>query len=234
MHARDSMQRLVSRLPSLWARLGAALLGSAWLAAACSEPFEESSCAAASCEGEGPSCRSFDFSEVGCPADFQPSGNTSFPGVVADCQSGKLHLSADDTLDVQASLALDAPDTDYSVRISARIAVTDWDGGPALSLRIGPTRPFALHAGMTPAGNVSYELCQESTCVATYESAPGKEHRFDFEVSSSGTVATVDCESFGATPALALPTSTGIEITFGKVDAQPIDGTLDNVVVAFR
>jgi len=209
-------------------------VATALLVTACSEPFEDDACPAASCKGEGPSCRAYDFAGSACPTDFQLSGDTSNPDVIGECQGGKLHVAAKDTLDITASLGLDAPDTEYTMRISTRLAVTDWDGGAVLELRVGAARPFVLRASMTPAGNVSYDLCHGVTCVATYESAPGKEHRFDFDVSASGTVATVDCQPFGTTTALALPTSTGIELSFGKTDGQPIDGTLDDVVVAFR
>jgi hypothetical protein len=215
--------------------LAAAPLAAVLFATACSsEPFEEDACPAASCSGEGPSCRAYDFSGSTCPADFQLSGDTSNADVIGECQSGKLHVAAKDTLDITASLGLDAPDTDYTMRISTRIAVTDWDGGAVLKLQVGAVQPFVLRATMTPAGNVSYELCHGVTCEATYESAPGKEHRFDFDVSSTGTVATVDCKPFGTTTALVLPKSTGIQLSFGKTDGQPIDGTLDDVVVAFR
>jgi len=212
----------------------AAALAPLLLTAACSEPFEEDACPAASCTGEGPSCRSYDFEGSACPSDIKLSGNTSMAGVVGECQGGKLHISAKDTLDIFAQLGLQAPDTDYVMKISSRIAITDWDGGAVLNLRISGDTPFELRAGMTPAGNVRYELCQESSCDGSFEAPPGEEHRFDFEVSSSGTQATVDCKPFASTPALALATSTGIQLTFGKFDAKPVDGTLDDVVVAFR
>lgn len=204
------------------------------LTAACSKEFEESACPAASCEGQGPSCRSYDFVGPTCPTELAFGGDTSLPNVAGECQSGKLHVSADDTLDIVARLGLEAPDTEYAIEISARIAIVDWDGGPALRLNVGSEAAFDLRAGVTPSGNVRYELCASSTCGGSFETLPGKEHRFDFDVGSSGTQASVDCEAFASTPAGALPTSTLLELLFGKTDAQPIDGTLDDVVVAFR
>ena len=83
-----------------------AALAAVLLTAACSEPFEEDACPAASCKGEGPSCRSYDFEGSACPSDIKLSGNTSMAGVVGECQDGKLHISAKDTLDIFAELGL--------------------------------------------------------------------------------------------------------------------------------
>jgi hypothetical protein len=205
-------------------------------AAACSrfETAGADGCIAPTCEGAGPSCRSYDFAGPTCPLDWEFSGNTDLPGVVGDCQSGKLHLAAIDTLDVIATLGLGTPDVEYSMLVSARVAVRDWDGGSVLRLDVAGSSPFALSAEMPPSGNPRFLLCDTGGCPATFDSTPGAEHLFQFDVTPTGTTATVDCQAFGTTPAVPLATTAFVTLAFGKVDASPIDGTLDDVVVSFR
>jgi hypothetical protein len=191
-------------------------------------------CAPPSCAGAGPSCRSYDFAGPACPADWAFSGEAP-PAVTADCVGGKLHVAAASTLDVTSSLELSGPAVaPYSIWVAARIAVQQWDGGEVLHLDVGSEMPFELSAKIMPSGDPSFELCTSVDCRASFDSAPGAEHLFQFDVTPSGTTATVDCQPFGTTPAVVLGTSAPVTLTFGKSEANPIDGTLDDVVVSFR
>jgi hypothetical protein len=215
-------------------------LGAAFVVCACSTPFEAAadgglgSCVPPTCEGAGPSCRSYDFAGPDCPADWEL--NVVPPGsATLGCEPGKLQVKADSTFDAYATLWLDCPTNNPNgIHISARIAVVEWDGGTVLKLDIGSAMPFELSATMKPSGNVDFLLCDSSSCPWTHESAPNQEHLFQFDVASSGTTATVDCQTFGTTPPAPLDTSQGASLSFGRADASPIDGTLDDVVVSFR
>ena len=229
--------RTASRGRVALGHLGLALAGTL-LVASCA-PFEAApdgpagDCSSASCADAGPSCRSYDFAGPACPADWAFAGDGP-PAVVGDCMTGKLHVVAADTLDVVSSLTVPGPAGPYAVFVSARIAVQNWDSGDVLQLDVGPETPFELRAKIAPPGNPTFELCTSVGCSASFDSAIGAEHLFQFDVTSSGTTATVDCQPFGATPAVVLGLSQPITLLFGKADANPIDGTLDDVIISFR
>jgi hypothetical protein len=194
-------------------------------------------CVAPTCADAGPSCRSYDFASSTCPSAWTFGGDPNGPSAVHECVNGKLHIAATDTLDVTATLDRSTPQVPYSVRVSARLAVASWDGGEVLTLQIGPDAPFILSAKVLASGFVSLILCPGAGAnnrpCATFQTAKGEEHLVTFVVTSSGTSATIDCVDWTTLPATPLPTGDQLSLTFGKVDGRPIDGTLDDVTVAF-
>lgn len=190
-------------------------------------------CAAESCADAGPSCRSEDFA-AGCGA-FELGGDPK--GVVHECTNGKLHIAARDTLDATATLWVDTPLVPFSARVSARIAVTKWDGGRMLRVTLGGTTSgFEVRAVLGAGGNPEFTLCDSTSGCSplAIASAPGKEHLFVFDLTPGALSVTVDCASAATRAAIALPVKSELQLEFGKVDADPVDGTLDDVVVSFR
>lgn len=189
-------------------------------------------CASDSCADAGPSCRSEDFA-AGCGA-FELGGDVN--GVVRECTDGKLHVAARDTLDAVATLWVDTPLVPYSARVSARIAVKKWDGGRMLRVVLGGTSGFEVRAVLGVDGNPAFKLCDSTSGCSpvAVTSAPGKEHLFVFDMTPGALSVTVDCASAATRAAIALPVKSSLEVEFGKTDADPIDGTLDDVVVSFR
>jgi hypothetical protein len=183
--------------------------------------------------GEGPpSCRSEDFT-AGCGA-FELSGDPS--GVIRDCARGKLHVAAKDTLDAVGTLWVDTPLVPFATRISARVAVTAWDGGSMLRITLGAASGFEVRAVLAASGNPQFTLCESTSGCSpiAIESAVGREHLFVFDLTADGLSLSVDCTPVLHRAAIALPVKSSLAVTFGKSDAEPIDGTLDDVVVSFR
>jgi hypothetical protein len=194
-------------------------------------------CVAPTCADAGPSCRSYDFASSTCPSAWTFGGDPNGPSAVHECVNGKLHIAAKNTLDVTATLDRSTPQVPYSVRVSAKLAVANWDGGEVLTLQIGPDATFILSAKILASGFVSLILCPGAGAnnrpCATFQTAKSEEHLVTFNVTSSGTTATIDCNDWTTLPATALPTGDQLSLAFGKVDGNPIDGTLDDVTVAF-
>jgi hypothetical protein len=189
-------------------------------------------CPAPTCEGQQMECHAYDFAGPACPADWDYVGDP-MPPVVQSCASGKLHVAAQDTLDATAALFLEAPILAYSIHVSARIGVTAWDTGPVLTLQVGAQAPFMLVATPAPANDIRHDLCHAGGCTATFEAGAGEEHLFELDITTAGTTARVGCNPFGTTPSVPLPTNATLILEFGHADANPIDGTLDDVVVSF-
>jgi hypothetical protein len=159
-------------------------------------------------------------------------------GATVECTSGKLHVAAQDTLDAWGTLDVDAPAVPYWLRVAARIAVTAWDGGRVLWLEIRDYpysgAPFELRAGPGDNGFPAFSLCSAAGCSAEVEVRAGEEHLFVIDVRPEGTTATIDCQPLGTAPSVELRVSAVLHFEFGKLDAAPIDGTLDDLVISLR
>jgi hypothetical protein len=191
------------------------------------------SCAAPSCAGAGPSCSSSTF-DTDC-GKWTFHGDPS--GVTKECTSGKLRVAAEGTLDVTAELALTTPGELTAVAVSGRIAVAAWDGGPLLGVRLDGVVVAIVNAVTAASGNIRLRLCDEAALCASdfVEIDVGTEHVFALDVTSAGVAFTVDCRPVAIrTARISLATNAPLQIEFGKVDANPISGTLDDVVVAYR
>jgi hypothetical protein len=63
----------------------------------------------------------------------------------------------------------------------------------------------------------------------------GEAHRFTFDITRTDVALSVDCRSLATRPvATKLAAAADLRMAFGKVDANPIDGTLDDLSVSFR
>jgi hypothetical protein len=192
-----------------------------------------SSCAAPSCAGAGPSCSSSTF-DTDC-GTWTFHGDAS--GVTKECTSGKLRIAADGTLDVTAELALTTPGELTGVAISGRIAVAAWDGGALFGVSLGGAVVAVVNAVMAASGNIRLRVCDGAALCAPdfVEIDVGTEHVFALDVTSAGVAFTVDCRPVVTrTASISLATNAPLLLDFGKVDANPISGTLDDVVVAYR
>ena len=83
-------------------------------------------------------------------------------------------------------------------------------------------------------GFPALSVCSAAGCSGEFEVRSGEEHLFVLEVRPEGTTATVDCNPLGTTPAVPLATPAVLHLEFGKAEAAPIDGTLDDVVISLR
>jgi hypothetical protein len=233
-----------------WSGYTGAVLRNAWLVgavlvvlSACS-PFAASdgsdggaggggSCPAPTCEGAGPSCKSYDFAGPDCPADWELNGNFEL-GASASCKSGSLHVFADGTLDVFAGLRVTTPNAPYGARVSARVAVETWDRGTMLELSISGNTAVELRATTKPSGDPELVLCDKSgRCGPALESKQSKWHLLVVELRDTGVTATVDCAPFGSFSAVPLPLVEGLSLVLGKSAEPTIEGSLDDVTVSF-
>ena len=193
-------------------------------------------CVLEPCADAGPSCSVHDFAK-GCGSEFGFSGNTDMPGVIGTCAGGKAHIAADGTLDIIAELAAQTPGQYDAVRVSARIAVKDWDGGRLLTVQIDRQYVVELRAVLAASGRPRFSLCDASgTCAAqTFDANADQEHTFVLDITRTSVALSVDCAplaTFNAT--IGLTPRAGLVVDFGHTDAEPIDGTLDDLSVSFR
>lgn len=200
----------------------------------------EPSCEVGACPQATPSCRSYSFDgprdrDTSCPGDWTISADSD---ARATCADGKLRLAGEGTQDVEARLSVRTPGMLDGVRIAARFTIEAWDGGPWLELIVGEETAGVVRAGTVASGFFRLELCRSRDdsdgCVSLAEVAPGSEHVIELDVSRDATQVSVDCAAPRTQPGLAPPASSNVELVFGKVDADPIEGTLDDVVVSFR
>jgi hypothetical protein len=187
-------------------------------------------CPAETCDGRT-QCTLYDFTN-GC-GDWTTGGD----GEVHECTNGKLRIKAANTLDSTAMVTLPTPSGGYTIHIAARIAFTDWDGGHAFRVRLNGETYVLLTADRTIGDTVQVKLCRSDT----FDCAPivrplsiGAEHLLVVEMTTTGILAFVDCDALGKVGQAPLPPSGNLELTFGKNDGAPIEGTLDDVVVQYR
>ena len=195
--------------------------------------------AAPTCSGETcgnrSSCSSFDF-EGACPEDWTLSGDSS-PNVTRECKDGKLHIAADGTLDVTASLDIDVPSGASKSRVSVLAAAKRWDGRSFLHLRVGDEKLFEIRAEQLGSDTIRYRLCEDASCTTgvTFEAAAGQERRLTFDVTETVITLSVDCESYPPRPRPETDSeSNKATLVFGHTDAEPIDGTIDDVLIDFE
>jgi hypothetical protein len=191
------------------------------------------SCTPPTCAGAGPSCRYYDFSAATCPPDWTPSGDVGKPGVVFDC-GGALHVAAKNTLDITESASFATPQSAYAAHVSAVIAITSWNLGPAFVINLAKGS-ITLYGELSPKGYPRLHACTDVThCTANFtSSAVGAPHLFAFDLTNDGVAVSVDCTALGKLDPIPLPVNEKLTVTFGRVDAAPIDGTLDDVRVSF-
>lgn len=187
----------------------------------------DAGCPAESCVGRE-QCESWNFDDC---KGWATSGDAT-----ATCKNGKLLIVAEGTLDAQAILTLPTPPSVYTLRVAGRIVVNRWDGGRALAFVVAQTAIGVVNARSTTLGNkIELELCDGNACLGRKLVVdPGSEHQFLLEVSSAQTKLTVDCVPFATLGGSALPTNSTFSLAFGRVDGNPIDGTLDDVVVSYE
>ncbi len=194
-------------------------------------------CAADTCSSSDPSCHAYDFAS-GCPGDLSFGGDTT--GVTAECTGGQLHIAAKDTLDVIAIVDTTTPGAASVARISAAVAVKDWDGGPMLTVALSGQPLAEVRTVIAASGNPRFSLCvPNGSCAAeTFDARLGVADRLVLEISDKQTTFSVGCQTVATLPTstgtTGLPSKATLELTFGKIDGNPIDGTLDDLVFAFR
>ena len=197
-----------------------------------------SACAAETCVGEGPSCFFADFGS--CTPDIFNSGDWGATGVIGECKGGKLHVAATDTHDMTAVLSHDTPDTYDKIRISTSLAVGQWEEGPVLRVGVDGVLVAELDTVTVKSGRPSFTLCGEvgdggvACATPAFEPNRGELHRFTFVITRTSVSLSVDCVPLATRMVhVVLGPHVSVAIGFGKVDASPIDGTLDDLSVSF-
>ena len=185
-------------------------------------------CPAESCVGRT-ECKFYDF-ETGC-GDWTAGGDGS---VVCN---GALRVSATSTKDAEASVTLLTPSEPYSLRLAGRITLTRWDGGRVLVFGFQETPIGILIASETPLTNkIEVRFCRSVSDCAPQKLTwdPGSKHQLLVEMSAAEIKLSVDCVAFVTLPGAAPPLKMPLGIIFGKTDGDPIEGTLDDVVVSYE
>jgi hypothetical protein len=195
-------------------------------------------CPVETCAPTAAFCLFDDFASGTCRKELTFStGDIGKPGVVGDCKDGRLHVAAAGTLDMIAELTYEAPDIYDSVRLSASLAVVDWDLAQVLRLSLDGALVAELDFAKTASGD-SFTLCGAAgaDCAAQAFVAPaGEAHRFTFDITRTTVALSVDCKPIASrTVTSTLAPRATFSMAFGKVDADPIDGTIDDLSVSFR
>jgi len=194
-----------------------------------------STCAVATCADAGPSCFFTDFDS--CSADIFNSGDIGTAGVVGECSGGKLRVAADGTLDMTAVLSHDTPDTYDTIRISTSLAIGEWKQGPVMRLGVGGVLVAELDTATVKSGKPSFTLCGDGgvACSApAFEADRGVSHRFTFDITRTSVSLSIDCVPLATrTVDVVLGPRVAVAVGFGKTDASPIDGTLDDLSISF-
>jgi hypothetical protein len=192
-------------------------------------------CAPEPCGDGGASCTVHDFSS-GCGPSFAFTGDTSDSDVVGACGAGKARVAAKNTLDVTAELDDQTPGDYQAIHVAARLAVTTWDGGRALTVELDGVVIAELDVVMAASRKPRFNLCNAGNCAgAGFEANVGEEHLFAFDITTSSVTATVDCTPLGMRPAqIVMKPMANLLVKFGKTDAAPIDGTIDDIAIAYR
>lgn len=191
----------------------------------------------------GPACAAETcVDRLGCVFDDFSAGCSkwSFYGDLAttthECVAGKLRIAAQNTDDILAVATHPTPTQPYRVRVAARVTIADWDGGQLLAVTVGGSRVAELRADRLGPGTARVSLCDNSGCAtAAPPFAMGTEHLLALDLSSGGVTAFFDCAELATMLPLApLQTESTLTVAFGRIDAQPIDGTIDDVLVWFK
>jgi hypothetical protein len=195
-------------------------------------------CVLPTCAGET-SCKSWTFDS----GALAPCQGWTFAGDLADtthdCSSGNLHVAAGGTLDITATASVDNPKTPYRLRVAMRMRLAEWNAGLIFAVSSGGNIVAQLAVIDLGAGNRRIQLCDAELVVCspgTVVLTANLERLVVLETDGTGTTLTVDCVRVDAIPPVALATDDGsrTELVFGRNDANPIDGTIDDVSVTFR
>lgn len=229
---------LVAALCVACGSFGSSSGGDAGSADAAGDSADDSSdaapaCVAETCAGGEPSCSYFDF-QGGCPPGLSFAGDVS--GVVGECAGGKLHVAGDNTKDITAELNAKTPGAYTSIHVSARIAVMEWDGKRALVVELEGVVVAELDVVIGAAGRPIFHLCNEGNCLGTgFEAQTGEEHLFVLDITSTSVSLSVDCQPVSTVSRpIVLAPMTSLLVKFGKTDAAPIDGTIDDLAISYR
>ncbi len=184
------------------------------------------------------SCRRYDFEGGDCGADWTLGGDSPAPSnpYARDCNGKRLHIAADDTQDVIASVSVPTPNVAFNaVRVSTRMNLADWDGKPVLVLTLEGKRIAVLKANTDILGDGFLLLCDGGGACSEQVPFPfDEEHVVLIEVTASAATLSVDCVQRAKVAGGKLTPSSYAELAFGHADANPLDGTFDDVAVVFR
>lgn len=188
-------------------------------------------CLPETCADAGSMCRAYTFDD-----DCDEWATSGDDGALASCAGGALRVRAENTLDATASMSLRTPKSAYSVRVTANVAVTRWDGGPVLRVRVGGETAAEVRAAVDLDRNVYFELCDGAGACAgeRFPSARGAPHVLTLDLAPTGVALEADCTTVARRGAAALALDDALEIHFGKTDGDPIEGSCSDLAVLFR
>ena len=100
----------------------------------------------------------------------------------------------------------------------------------------GPTTIAEVDVAWHPPAGSSSSCATPATARGqAFEANMNDEHLFVFDITSSSVSLSVDCVPLDTRPAqITLATRANLTVAFGKADASPIDGTIDDLGVSFR
>jgi hypothetical protein len=197
---------------------------------------DAATCQLPKCSAQQPSCRAYSFDANPCDG-VTYSGDSK--GVTHDCTGGKLHVAADGTLDDVAHVVVDSPQTFTGIRVGMKLAVNAWDkDGVVVEITTGGRTAAVLTSVSNADGNYQIKLCDRIGsgvvgCENAFVARPKSEHALLFTITTTELRLDVDCVAAVSGQPEKPATNANVEVIFGKTDAQPIDGTIDDLVVQF-
>lgn len=195
----------------------------------------DAGCSYPSCAG-AVTCVSEQF-QSGCGA-FALNGDSDAM-VTKTCTGGKVTLKADGTYDARAEATYVLPTAPYtSVRVGTRVVINDWDGEALLAYAIGVNELATIKAEYNDSfKQLTLRLCRAGACDDSnrYIGPLDKQPRAIVIIATKDDVKLeVDCKPAGSLKGIELATKVPLGVRFGHNDANPIDGTLDDVLVDVR
>jgi hypothetical protein len=190
-------------------------------------------CSSASCADAGDTCVVRDFQSCGSEVDFQ--GDITNATVMKECKDGKLHLAAKYTLDIFAELTFTTPDKYEAVHVAALLAVVDWNAGRVLRVSVGGTVVGEIQT-TTDAMGRTFSFCSNGDCgTELFRTKAGEAHQLELDITRTSVALRVDCKPFATRATMVdLGMKTTVSVSFGRLDANPIDGTLDDLRVSYE
>jgi len=194
------------------------------------------------CSAAIPFCQTWDFT-AGCPPELTTAGDSDPKNAFHECNGGTLRVFAANTLDYSVMLSTKTPSKAYRAHVAATATLAEWSGsnGCAVIQVVTAGGSLARITAESATTTLIYSLCvgqnrDDLVCAKETVSAPkGTAHRLALDVDSNGRVAfSFDCKEVASTLATAttLATASTLKLRFGDVDGSPIDGQLDDVIIA--
>ena len=189
-------------------------------------------CQPTGCAGAVPSaCTS------GCEK-FSFNGDPT-PQVLGECVNGAVHIKAEGTRDIRATIEVDTPAAAYdTIVISGRLSMPVWgtDDGWAMKIAVDGTIGIRLRAEPRVDGTVAYTFCASdgTTCGDPHKTTIAPPTVLVIRMTKRAIEIEMDCLLTARLPAIPLPTSRGITLELGGSSKDEFEATFSDPTIAFE